>query len=102
MAAELARPGVEVIQEFRSASPTILRPTLVPFVVGAAKEIVEVTTADGLLNAAAKQGAYEQLPRVISQTSFPSPRNNIDEVDVDEATIKAFFQFGGRLLELER
>lgn len=102
MAAELPRPGVEIIQEFQSATPTILRPTLVPFVCGAAKEIVEVTTADGLLNAAARQGAYEQLPRVISQTSFPSPRDNIAEVDVEESTIKVFFQFGGALRELER
>ncbi len=102
MAAELPRPGVEIIQEFQSASPTIVRPTLVPFVTGAAKEIIEVTTSDGLLNANAKQGAYEQLPRVISQTSFPSPRDNISEVDVEESTVRAFFQFGGSLRELER
>ncbi len=102
MAAELPRPGVEIIQEFRAASPTIVRPTLVPFICGAAKEIVEVTTADGLLNPDAKQGSYEQLPRVISQTSFPSPRDNIAEVDIDEASVKAFFQFGGRLRELDR
>jgi hypothetical protein len=100
--AELPRPGVEIIQEFRAASPTVLRPTLVPCIVGVAKEIVEVQTADGLLNENAKQGEYEQLPRVISQSSFPSPRDNIDEVDVEEATIRAFFQFGGSLRELER
>lgn len=100
--AELPRPGVEIIQEFRAASPTVLRPTLVPCIVGVAKEIVEVTTSDGLLNSNAKQGQYEQLPRVISQTSFPSPRDNIAEVDVEESTIRAFFQFGGSLRELAR
>lgn len=101
--AELPRPGVEVIQEFRAAAPTTVRPTLVPFVCGAAKEIVEVTSADSTLNAAAKLlSSYDQLPRVISQTSFPSPRNNIAEVDVEEASIKAFFQFGGALRKLER
>jgi hypothetical protein len=99
--AELPRPGVEIIQSFRAASPTILRPTLVPCIVGVAKEIVEVTTSDGLLNANAKQGEYEQLPRTISQTSFPSPRDNIAEVDVEESTIRAFFQFGGALRELK-
>ena len=87
--AELPRPGVEIIQEFRAASPTVLRPTLVPCIVGVAKEIVEVTTDDGLLNENALQGEYEQLPRVISQTSFPSPRDNIAEVDVEEGTIRA-------------
>jgi hypothetical protein len=102
MAAELPRPGVEIIQEFTAASPTIVRPTLVPFVCGAAKEIVEVTTADGLLNADAKQGVYEQLPRVISQSSFPSPRGNIAEVNVEEETVKVFFQFGGSLKQLSR
>lgn len=102
-AAELPRPGVEVIQEFRATSPTVLRPTLVPFVTGAAKEIVEVVNTDGTLNSAAKLGtAYEQLPRVISQTAFPSPRGNIAEVDVEEDSIKAYFQFGGSLLKLER
>lgn len=42
MASELPRPGVEVIQEFRSVSPTVVTPTLVPCVVGVAKEIVEL------------------------------------------------------------
>src|SRR6201999_266605 len=45
---------------------------------------------------------YEQLPRVISQTSFPSPRNNIAEVTVDDATVKTFFEFGGTLRQLSR
>lgn len=102
-APELPRPGVEIIQEIRAVSPTIIRPTLVPFVTGVAKEIVEVTTSDGLLNPAAKlSSSYEQLPRVISQTSFPSPRGNIAEVDIEEDTIKTFFQFGGSLSQLER
>lgn len=100
--AELPRPGVEIIQEFQAAAPTVLQPTLVPFVTGPAMEIVEVTTSDGLLNAKAKQGSYSQLPRVISQTSFPSPRNNIAEVTVDTSSIEAFFQFGGSLKQLMR
>jgi hypothetical protein len=102
MATELPRPGVEIIQQFTAASPTIARPTLVPCVVGAAKEIVEVTNTDGTLNTNAKQGTYSQLPLTISQTSFPSPRDNIAEVDVEEASIRAFLLFGGKLTELER
>lgn len=100
--AELPKPGVEIIQEFTSASPTILVPTLVPFVTGAAKEIIEVTKSDGTLNPRARQGIYDQLPRVVSQTAFPSPRGNIAEVDVEENSIKSFFLFGGDLNELER
>jgi hypothetical protein len=102
MAAELPRPGVEVIQEIRQATPTIVRPTLVPFVCGPAKEVIEVTLADGTLNAESKQGVYSQLPKTISQTAFPSPRGNILEVDVEESTIKVFLLDGGALRELER
>lgn len=102
MSVELPRPGVEVIQKFTSAAPTLLRPTLVPFVVGAAREIVDVLKSDGTINSNAKQGSYTQLPKTIAQTSFPSPRGNILEVDVDESSIRAFFMFGGRLAELAR
>lgn len=42
MAAELPRPGVEVIQVFRTVSPTVVTPTLVPCVVGVCKQIVDV------------------------------------------------------------
>lgn len=48
MAAELPRPGVEVLQVFRSTSPTVVTPTLVPCVVGVCKQIVDVLVpADG-------------------------------------------------------
>lgn len=47
MAAELPQPGVEIIQEFRSVSPTILTPTLVPCVIGVAKQIVDLLVDDG-------------------------------------------------------
>jgi hypothetical protein len=42
MAAELPRPGVEIIQKFRTVTPTVITPTLVPAVVGVAKQIVEL------------------------------------------------------------
>lgn len=102
MAAELPRPGIEIIQELTSAAPTILIPTLVPFVCGPAKEIVLVNNSDGTLNPAAKQGSYTQLPVIISQTSFPSPRSNIAEVVVEEDSIRVFSLFGGSLHELIR
>lgn len=100
--AELPRPGVEVVQEFQSAAPTIVRPTLVPFVTGPAKEIIDVLNTDGTLNAQAKQGQYNQLPLLVSQSAFPSPRGNIAQVNVEEASIEAFFQFGGSLQKLKR
>ncbi len=42
MAAALARPGVEVVQVFRSTSPTVIVPTLVPCIVGVCKQIIDV------------------------------------------------------------
>lgn len=100
--AELPRPGVEVIQQFQTAAPTVINPTLVPFVTGPAKEIIEFLNSDGSINSGAQQGTYEQLPQVIAQSAFPSPRNNIAEVNVEEATIKAAMLFGGKLSSLDR
>lgn len=102
MATELPRPGVQVIQEFESAAPTVVQPTLVPFVCGPAKEIVEFTDSDGLINPDAEQGDYDQLPQTIGQSAFPSPRGNIAEVNVEEATIRLAMLFGGSLTELDR
>jgi hypothetical protein len=48
MAAELPRPGVQVIQEFRTTSPSIVSPTLVPTVVGACNQIVDVLNGQNL------------------------------------------------------
>ncbi len=47
MAAELSRPGVEIIQEFQSSSPTIVTPTLVPCVIGVGKQLVELLVSYG-------------------------------------------------------
>jgi hypothetical protein len=103
MAAQLPRPGVEVVQEFRSTSPTIVQPTLVPCNVAPFFEVIEVLSPDGTANADAKLASlYQQLGLTVSQTSFPSPRGNIDEVNVDEDSIRVFFLFGGALLELSR
>lgn len=102
-AAELPRPGVEVIQEFTSATPTIVTPTLVPCNVAPFFEVIEALESDGTLNEDAKlESQYEQLELAVAQSSFPSPRGNIDEVDVLEDSIRVFFEFGGSLLELER
>jgi hypothetical protein len=98
--AELPRPGVEVIQTIRTASPSFLRPTLVPCIVGPAYELINVLNTDGSINSGAKYGLYEQISKAIAESSFPSPRGNIDEVDVLEDTIKTYFLAGGSLSEL--
>jgi hypothetical protein len=103
MATELPRPGVEVVQQFQSASPTIVSPTLVPCVVAPFFEIIEALNSDGTVNDSAKLASnYQQLKLTVAQSSFPSPRGNIDEVDVLEETIRGFFQFGGDLIEVSQ
>lgn len=103
MATELPRPGVEVVQEFASTSPTIVTPTLVPCVIAPFFEVIEALKSDGTVNTDAKLSAlYEQLEQTILQSSFPSPRDNIDEVDVQEDSVRVFFEFGGSLRELSR
>jgi len=103
MATELARPGTEVIQEFQSTSPTIVTPTLVPCSVAPFFEVIEVTNSDGTVNSDAKlTDLYVQFEVTVSQSSFPSPRGNIDEVDIQEDSIRTFFNFGGALNELSQ
>lgn len=47
---ELPRPGIEVLQEFQSTSPTIVQPTLVPLIYGVCRQVVDPTLASGALN----------------------------------------------------
>jgi len=46
-ATSLPRPGVQVIQQFRAVTPTVITPTLVPNITGVCKQVVEVLVADG-------------------------------------------------------
>lgn len=48
-APQLSRPGVEVVQEFRTVSPTILVPSLPACVVGVANQVVEGVDDTGAL-----------------------------------------------------
>lgn len=71
MAAELPRPGVEVIQVFQTVTPTVITPTLVPCIVGVCRQVVDVlvSTATGAstLNSQALvplQAAAVALPAV--------------------------------------
>lgn len=61
-AAQLPRPGVQVIQQFRAQSPTIITPQLVPCVVGVCKQIVELLQDDGAGGQIINPDALIQLP----------------------------------------
>jgi hypothetical protein len=98
--AELARPGVEVLQTFRSSSPTFLRPTLIPVVVGPSFEVINVLTTDGTINSKSRYGNYLQIGKTITHSSFPDPRGNIDELDILPESIKPYMLSGGHLAQL--
>ena len=73
-AEELARPGVEVIQEFRTQTPSVITPTLVPCVVGVAKQIVEVLADDGAGGSQLNPDALITLPALfIAKAGTGSP-----------------------------
>lgn len=98
--AELIRPGVEVIQSLTTASPTFVRPTLVPCVVGPAFEVINVLNTDATINSKAAFGPYTQVGSTITQSAFPDPRGNVDEQDILESTIRPFMLSAGKLSEL--
>jgi hypothetical protein len=79
-------------------TPTLVACNIAPFF-----EVIEALNSDGTLNDDAQlDDTYDQLELSVSQSSFPSPRGNIDEVNVLEETVRGFFNFGGALVELSR
>jgi len=64
MAAELPKPGVEVIQNFRTTSPSVITPTLVPCIVGVCKQIVDAAVSSPSGGDTTNQEALVQLPAV--------------------------------------
>jgi hypothetical protein len=100
MAGELLKPGVSVVQVQKTTSASFTRPTLVPCVVGPAFEVIKVLSSDGTLNSKAKYGQYKQVGKTITQSAFPNPRGNIDELDIQENTVRPFMYSSGLLNEL--
>jgi len=64
MAGTIPRPGVEVIQTFRTVSPTIITPTLVPAIVGVCKQIVNFMVSDGAGGQVLNNDALVSMPGI--------------------------------------
>jgi len=62
MAGELPRPGVQVVQVFRTVTPTVITPSLMPNVVGVAKQVVPLSVSDGAGGSLLNADALVQLP----------------------------------------
>jgi hypothetical protein len=69
---QLPRPGVSVIQQFRTVSPNIVTPTLVPCVVGPSFQLVEALVADATGNQVVNTEAVASVPAIlVSSLSEP-------------------------------
>lgn len=73
MSAALPRPGVEIIQEFRTTSPVVITPTLVPCVVGVAKQVVEALVSSGAGNTLNADALIELPAAFIAKAAIGSP-----------------------------
>lgn len=62
MAAQLPRPGVEVIQVIRTTTPSVVTPTLVPCIIGVARQIVDLLVPDGSGTSVLNGDAIINLP----------------------------------------
>ena len=98
------RPGVIVVQELQETPAAVAAPTLNPVVVAPCYQIIEAIDATGSLNGDAEYTTqdYNQAALSITQAEFPDPRNNIDEIDVDETQVGARLYYGGVLTTLPR
>lgn len=63
---ELPQPGVSVIQQFRTVSPTITTPTLVPCVVGPCYQVVPALETDATGNSIVNTDAVPTVPPIIT------------------------------------
>jgi len=68
MATELPKPGIAIIQQFRTVSPTIVTPTLVPCVVGPCFQVVEALETDSTGNSVLNTDAVVSVPPMITST----------------------------------
>jgi len=100
MPTPLRKPDVSIEQEFAQETPTVVLATLPPCSIGPAFEIVDLLNDDGTVNSDSKYGEYVQAPLSIAQTDFPSPRGNIDEVDVLEDEVNTYLRFNSALSQL--
>jgi len=77
MATELLQPGVSVIQEFRTISPTIVTPTLVPCAVAPAFQVLEALDTDATGNQVLNTDAIASVPAILT-SSLPGVYAGLD------------------------
>lgn len=97
------RPGVTVEQVAPDTVSTIPASSLPAVVLAPCFQIIEILKADGSLNADARiDPKYTQSSISLSQLELPDPRENIEEIDVDEGELALSLYYGGRVRSIPR
>jgi len=97
------RPGVTVEQVAKPAASSVADPQLIPCIVGPCYEIIKPLLADGSINDASKLSSlYNQAAVSIQQGSFPNPRGNINELNIDDAEVKLHMYKFSKLQSIAR
>ena len=93
MATELLRPGVSVIQTFRSVSPTIVTPTLVPCAIAPAFQVLEALEQDATGNNVLNTDAVASAPGILISAN-PGPFAGLDgkvlKVSINNGAVQEF------------
>lgn len=96
------RPGVTVVQALAETTTVSAAPSLVPCVMGPCYQIIEKIDNGAPNEDALHSISYNQAGLVITQSNYPDPRDNIDEVDIDESSVSLGIIKGGSMLTFPR
>ena len=90
---QLPQPGVSVIQEFRTVSPTIVTPTLVPCAIAPGFQVVPAMVLNATGNEVLNSQAIASVPAILV-AGLPAPYTGMDtlklDVSVNNGPIQSF------------
>ena len=90
---QLLQPGVSVIQEFRTVSPTIVTPTLVPCAIAPGFQVVPAMVLNATGNEVLNSQAIASVPAILV-ASLPAPYTGMDtlvlEVSINNGPTQSF------------
>ena len=79
---QLLQPGVSVIQEFRTVSPTIVTPTLVPCAIAPGFQVVPAMVLNATGNEVLNSQAIASVPAILV-AGLPAPYAGMDTLELD-------------------
>jgi len=95
----IRRPGVEITQEFVTASPTVVNPELTPVIVGPAVQVVDAFNDSGAAQSSALAGSYQDGNGTVAY-SLPGLESEADP-EPYSSSIRVFMMLGDGKTELK-